>query len=704
MRPQGTAPAAAARAAIVRGVRRRGALATVLAAVALLVAGIPATTSAASVATGAGARAVTSGGNGINDVSCGPTGQCVAVGQYAVAHGFHPLVDVERHSAWSEVVVPLPAFANSEKPDAELSAVSCTTGTSCVAVGSVVDASGRQHALLESESGGAWRSITVPLPAGATTTDDGLVGVSCPTASSCVAVGSYSTATKGDVGPLVVVDASGTWSAVTAPLPGDADTSARDDPLLAVSCRSGPDCTAVGSYASTTNGEEALMETDTDGTWSDTPVPLPGDASTARTTSDVLDTVSCSSDAACVAAGSYDDVGGNQEPLLDVEASSSWANVVAALPGDANTAPTLDVLNRASCSSDGNCVAVGVYETEDNYQEALLEVETAGTWANVAAAVPSDANTVVPLDTLSGVSCPEDGNCVAVGFYSSSESYVYPKAFLEVEVNGSWVAGGVAPPADESATRPLSELSSISCVSILACVAGGVYLDLAGDAQALVDDLGVGLTNVSVVPGAPTNVVAHAGHGQATVSWRAPRANGGSPITRYTVTASPGGRSCMTTGRTSCTVRPLSPTGYTFTVTASSAIGTSIPSKPSVPVVVGPPVDGAIVLAPFAEGSAALSAHLRAQLVSLATRILADGNTVVSLVGYNDDVGSSAHGAAVSLARAEAVRAALHAWLAARGAAYVVLTVRAGGDADPVASNATAAGRAANRRVVATTN
>jgi hypothetical protein len=61
--------------------------------------------------------------------------------------------------------------------------------------------------------------------------------------------------------------------------------------------------------------------------------------------------------------------------------------------------------------------------------------------------------------------------------------------------------------------------------------------------------------------------------------------DGGSPITGYTVTASPGGATCSTAGTRSCTVTGLlNGTAYTFTVRATNSVGTGPASAPSAPV------------------------------------------------------------------------------------------------------------------------
>jgi hypothetical protein len=113
------------------------------------------------------------------------------------------------------------------------------------------------------------------------------------------------------------------------------------------------------------------------------------------------------------------------------------------------------------------------------------------------------------------------------------------------------------------------------------------------------------------VPDAPTGVAATAGNQSAAVSWTAP-GDGGSPITSYTVTASPGGGTATVSGSpppTSGTVSGLSAgTSYTFTVTATNAAGTGPASAPSGSVVVvGPPAAPSGVSAVAGNGAAMVS-------------------------------------------------------------------------------------------------
>lgn len=89
---------------------------------------------------------------------------------------------------------------------------------------------------------------------------------------------------------------------------------------------------------------------------------------------------------------------------------------------------------------------------------------------------------------------------------------------------------------------------------------------------------------IPTAPDAPTNGMAAAANAQATITFTAPANTGGSAITGYTVTSSPG--NMIGTGSAS----PILVTGltngtaYTFTVTATNAIGTSVASAATAPV------------------------------------------------------------------------------------------------------------------------
>jgi len=137
------------------------------------------------------------------------------------------------------------------------------------------------------------------------------------------------------------------------------------------------------------------------------------------------------------------------------------------------------------------------------------------------------------------------------------------------------------------------------------------------------------------VPGAPTAVSAAAGNGRATVSFTPPASDGGSAITSFTVTSTPG--NLTATGNASpITVTGLSNgTAYTFSVTATNAAGTGAVSAASTSVT--PVVPVYVLTLTFAgTGGGAVNGGMSCGTGTGCTPAVLAENTTVSLMPTPD--------------------------------------------------------------------
>jgi hypothetical protein len=155
----------------------------------------------------------------------------------------------------------------------------------------------------------------------------------------------------------------------------------------------------------------------------------------------------------------------------------------------------------------------------------------------------------------------------------------------DAQVTVSWTppasdGGESAPPTYTVTSEPggaTCTTTGTSCV--ITGLSNGTTYTFVVTASNTVGNGGTSTPSHTVTPmspaAAPADVTAVGGNGVTTVSWTPPSSNGGTAITSYTVTAEPGGETCTTT-TTSCVIRGLSNgAGYTFTVQAINAAGTS---------------------------------------------------------------------------------------------------------------------------------
>jgi len=245
---------------------------------------------------------------GLWDVTCPSATACVGAGFY----GRHGLLLTGHGSSWSAAEAPLPAGAGASSQSG-LYEVTCATPTACVAAGSYDVRPGTGDGLLLTGHGSSWSATEAPLPAGAAARPDpDITGVACGSAAVCVAAGYYAGPAGQEQG-LLLARHGPSWTTRRAPLPAGAGTDSSAY-LNGVSCGSATACVAAGYYTDAAGNEQALLLSGHGSSWTARRAPLPAGAGTDPGAH--LNGVTCPSPAACVAAGGYTDSSGQAQGLL----------------------------------------------------------------------------------------------------------------------------------------------------------------------------------------------------------------------------------------------------------------------------------------------------------------------------------------------------------------------------------------------------
>jgi IPT/TIG domain len=357
-------------------------------------------------------------------------------------------------SQWTSQNVPLPegpnasfggAIVNCSIRPLACGAVSCASHASCVAVGT-----DNYIAIAESWNGAQWSAQELPASEGAS--DVAMTGISCTTATACMAVGYEKNATKLNI--PVVDQWNGTqWSISALPLPSEAKEAAFEG----VSCSSSSECTAVGLDVTGAGTKLPFIARSKAGVWNQQSTPNLPEAATA-----ILEGVSCPSSTSCTAVGFNTSSGGVQTALIESWNGENWSLGSAAIPtGGASLG-----FNGVSCTAASACTAVGGY-TASTGVAGLAERWDGAKWS-----VESTAN-IGPQEELAGVSCATSEECTAVG---EDET----KAGLWVAMTQKWNGVAWTGEASPVGETQASELRAVSCVLESTCVSVGTFRWSAG--------------------------------------------------------------------------------------------------------------------------------------------------------------------------------------------------------------------------------
>lgn len=345
-----------------------------------------------------------------------------------------------------------------------LAGVSCPSATRCVAAG--FDETDSVAAVLpETWNGTIWQVASLvkndPLNKASSSF---LTGVSCPVTTKCELVGRLQDASSNTL-PLAAVWNGFLGKASVASQPVPLPPGANFGELNGVSCTSVNACIAVGDFGKT-GGGGALAERWDGSRWQLIQAGLAVAGNTA-----VFNAVSCSSATFCMAVGEHGSPGSAE--LVAIWNGTTWLVVLGSNFNGAKSA----ALNGVSCTADGACMTVGQTSGPNGSSGTFA---LALRWIRGQFFLLSTVNLSSTVNILKGVSCTSSSNCLAVGNF---QDFRGQQDTLAEQWDGtSWSYEATPNPAG---TVP--DLTGVSCSSAATCTAAGLFVNFSRKFETLAE-------------------------------------------------------------------------------------------------------------------------------------------------------------------------------------------------------------------------
>ena len=374
------------------------------------------------------------------------------------------------HGTWEIKTSPNPGGLEAE--GSKIEGVSCTSLTSCYAVGEYRNAAGHTQAFAERLGQSGWELQSTPEVA----ETEVLKAVSCDSPSDCMAVGYFLVGSN----PVTLVEhwnGSG-WKLWSPPAPNPG----LGGELTGVSCSAPSECTAVGYYKATPTKTQTLALRWNGSTWNTESTPNGAGGAISKLTG-----VSCNAfivadlfQRECLASGYATNLDGNSEAIAERWDGSQWEMLaVPKREGEAKSS----FLTGIACPPSTECMAFGYLENSTGKDLAIADRWTGffgRLWEQEQPPDPVGAG----LTRLNGAGCTDTRGleCMTVGEYENGGGEYKPFADQWFSEEG-WAISETPEPAGANGAH----LEGVSCVEIGECIAGGYMENSSGLDQTLIE-------------------------------------------------------------------------------------------------------------------------------------------------------------------------------------------------------------------------